>query len=128
MLGHQRFQHVQRSADDLLQRLPLFSQIKATGLNACHIQQVVHQPGGAQYLLADLTGLRSMVGAFRGQIERQNFRLAEQHRQRRAQIVGQRRQQRVAQLLPLGVQFCFLGAARQMQAFQRAGNQYRKSL
>ncbi|MNE54255.1 hypothetical protein D3C80_1490200 [compost metagenome] len=84
MLSHQRLQHMQRCADDLFQRLPLFAQVETAGLNARHIQQVVHQPGGAQHLLADLTGLGRMVGAFRRQIERQNFRLAEQHRQRSA--------------------------------------------
>ncbi|SVK52776.1 Uncharacterised protein [Acinetobacter baumannii] len=128
MLAEQRLQHVQRGADDLFQRLPLFTQAKTAGLDARHIQQVVHQPGGAQHLLTDLAGLGGVIGAFGRQIQRENFRLAEQHGQRGAQIVRQRRQQRVAQLFAFGVQLGFFGAARQVQPFQRAGDQHCEGL
>lgn len=53
-------EHAQRAADHFLQRQPLLMQIKAAGLDPRHIQQVVHQPGGVEHMLADFVGLRGM--------------------------------------------------------------------
>ena len=59
-------------------------QIKSAGLDPRHIQQIIHQPGGVQYVLAYLIGLRRVLRPFAGKIEGQDLRLAEQHRQRGA--------------------------------------------
>ncbi|MNE53217.1 hypothetical protein D3C80_1479290 [compost metagenome] len=86
---------MQRGTDDLFQRLPLFTQVKTTGLNARHIQQIVYQAGGTEHLLADLAGLWGVAGAFGGQIQRQDLCLTKQHGKWSTQIVGEGGQQRV---------------------------------
>ena len=55
-------------------------QIKAAGLDPRHIEEIIHQPGGVEHVLANLIGLRRVFRPFAGEIERQDFRLAEQHR------------------------------------------------
>ena len=57
-------------------------QIKAAGLDPRHIQQIIHQAGGIEHVLAYLVGLRRVLRSFAGEIERQDLRLAKQHRKR----------------------------------------------
>ena len=75
-------------------------QIESTGLNARHVQQVVHQAGGIEHVLANFIRLRGIRGTAAGKIERQNFSLTKQHGERRSQVMRKRRQERVAQAFP----------------------------
>ena len=56
-----RLQHLQRTADNLLKGEPLFFEVKPAGLNARHVQQVVHQARGIQHVLANFAGLHRVL-------------------------------------------------------------------
>ncbi len=53
-----RLQHLERAAYHFFQRQPLFAQVKTAGLNARHIQQIIHQSRGVQHMLANFARLR----------------------------------------------------------------------
>ena len=66
-------QHFQGAAYHFFQREPLFFEVKPARLNARHIEQVIHQTGGIQHVLADFAGLKGVFRPFRGQVQRQDF-------------------------------------------------------
>ena len=91
-----------RAADDLLDRLPFHAQPDLAALDARHVEQIGHHVGHAPRLLAEARGqlqlrVRSSARLARGE----HLGHADQRRQRRAQVVRQRGEQRVAQALGL---------------------------
>ena len=90
----------ERASDELLERLPILSQIDAAGFEARHFEQVVDEPRGASRLVANRERLgfaAELIAA--SELQGQCLRQSDERGERRAQIMRQRRQHRIAQPL-----------------------------
>ncbi len=101
MPGERRLRRLERAADDFLERLPLPAQLDLAALDARHVEQIVDQRAHPPRLVGDrLRGLELRAGQ-RGLGQRERLGEADQRGERRAQVVRERGEQRIAQ--PLGL-------------------------
>ncbi len=113
----------QRAANQLLDRLPVLPQRDLPGLQAGHVEQIVHHAGQPPRLLQQAERLAVQRGGIAwwmsDQTRGEDFSRAHQGGQRGAQIVRQRRQQGVAHALGLHGQQGILCHADEVDAFER---------
>ena len=115
----------QGAADDFFQRLPLQVQRHGAGLQPRHVEQVDHECVHALRRFADGAGHLGLRRGHGRPGARQRLGQAYQRRQRRAQVVRHRRQQRVAQPLALHLHRAGLRHVDVVDAFERDRQQRR---
>ena len=123
-----RADRLQRRADDLLDRLPSALELDRAALQPRHVEQVVDHRIHAPRLGADRACHRQRLGQQRRRAARQRVGQPVECGQWRAQIVRQRRQQRVAQALGFDLHRGVLRDLDVVHPLQRDRRQHREGL